>query len=325
MNLSAPRPEIRVAAAVIRDAAGRVLLAQRPDGKHMAGYWEFPGGKLEPDESLDEGLSRELREELGIDAGQSVPVIEIGHDYPDRRVRLLVREIEAYSGTPEGLEGQPLAWVAPDEMDARTLLPADKPAVRALRLPHACLVTPDPETTAGFDAFLEHLETACRAGYALIQLRAPSLGEGEYRTLAREAVAIVGRHAGRLLLHDTPVLAEELGAAGVHLSARRAANLDRRPVPGTMWLGVSCHDGGELERAGQLDADFATLGNVRATASHPGRTGMGWQRFGELVRAANLPVFAIGGLARDDTEAARRAGGQGIAAIRSLWPADASG
>lgn len=291
----------------------------------MAGYWEFPGGKLEPDEPLDEGLSRELREELGIDAGPSAPVIEIGHDYPDRRVRLLVREVEAYSGTPEGLEGQPLAWVAPGDLDAWSLLPADTPVVRALQLPHALLVTPDPQTRAGCNGFLDHLETACRAGHALIQLRAPSLGESDYRSLAREAVAIVERNAGRLLLHDTPVLAEELGAAGVHLSARRAATQDRRPVPESMWLGVSCHDAGELARAGQLDADFAVLGNVRATASHPGRGGMGWQRFGELVEAVNLPVFAIGGLSPDDTATARRAGGQGIAAIRSLWPVPADG
>lgn len=309
----------------MRDSAGRVLLAQRPDGKHMAGFWEFPGGKLEPEESLAAGLARELREELGVEIGESEPLIEITHDYPDRRVRLLVREVASFSGDPEGLEGQPLAWVAPGDMDDWNLLPADKPIVRAIQLPRACLVTPDPASCESFECFLDHLATACRAGYDLIQLRAPALPESDYRALARRAAAVVASFSGRLLLHDAPSLAEEIDAAGVHLSARSAAECRTRPVPEGLWLGVSCHDDAELAHAARLGADFAILGNVRATPSHPGRTGMGWQRFEALVRPAGLPVFAIGGLSSDDIVTARRAGGQGVAAIRGFWPAEAPG
>jgi 8-oxo-dGTP diphosphatase len=123
-----------VAAAVI-DGTGRVLIAQRPAGKHMAGGWEFPGGKLEPGEERLAGLARELREELGITIATPRPLIRVRHAYPSREVLLDVWVVRRYSGEPRGLDGQALRWCTQDELATAELLPADKPIVAALRLP----------------------------------------------------------------------------------------------------------------------------------------------------------------------------------------------
>jgi 8-oxo-dGTP diphosphatase len=127
---------IHVVAAAVIDAAGRVLIAQRPSGKHMAGGWEFPGGKLEPGEERLAGLERELREELGISIiGTPRPLIRVRHAYPSREVLLDIWVVKRYSGEARGLDGQALRWCTQDELEAAELLPADKPIVRALRLP----------------------------------------------------------------------------------------------------------------------------------------------------------------------------------------------
>jgi mutator protein MutT len=112
-----------------------VLIAQRPAGKHLAGGWEFPGGKLEPGEERLAGLARELREELGITIGTPRPLIRVRHAYPSREVLLDIWVVARYRGEPQGLDGQALRWCTQDELATADLLPADKPIVGALRLP----------------------------------------------------------------------------------------------------------------------------------------------------------------------------------------------
>jgi 8-oxo-dGTP diphosphatase len=136
MSASSSGPVIHVVAAAVVDTAGRVLIAQRPAGKHMAGGWEFPGGKLEPGEERLAGLARELREELGITlVGTPRPLIRVRHAYPTREVLLDIWVVKRYSGEARGLDGQALRWCTQDELEAAELLPADRPIVRALRLP----------------------------------------------------------------------------------------------------------------------------------------------------------------------------------------------
>jgi mutator protein MutT len=126
---------IHVVAAVVIDTQGRVLIAQRPKKKHMAGGWEFPGGKLEPGEERLAGLSRELREEIGIAIAKPRPLMRVRHDYPTREILLDVWVVRSYTGEPKGLEGQALRWCPLQELGSADLLPADKPIVAALRLP----------------------------------------------------------------------------------------------------------------------------------------------------------------------------------------------
>jgi mutator protein MutT len=130
------KPAIHVVAAAVIDLAGRVLIAQRPPGKHLAGGWEFPGGKLEGGEDRRAGLARELREELGITlSAVPRPLIRVRHKYDYGEVLIDMWVVREYSGEPQGLDGQALRWCTQVELESVQMLPADGPIVSALRLP----------------------------------------------------------------------------------------------------------------------------------------------------------------------------------------------
>jgi len=124
---------VRVVAGVLRDPVGRILISQRPPGKHMAGYWEFPGGKIASGESAEQALARELTEEIGVSVRRFHPLLQLRHDYPDRVIELDVFMVDDYHGEPMGLEAQALKWVAASELDSQALLPADLPIIDALK------------------------------------------------------------------------------------------------------------------------------------------------------------------------------------------------
>jgi preprotein translocase SecA subunit len=193
------RPVVHVVAAAVIDAAGRVLIAQRPAGKHLAGGWEFPGGKLEPDEERAAGLARELKEELGITlSGIPRPLIRVRHAYPSKVVLLDMWVVKRYVGEPRGLDGQALRWCPQEELPEANLLPADKPIVAALRLPERLtqVSTADyairDSGVAGADArlggaFCDSAEQAvaqAAAGADFLVLRMP-LATGELADLCR--------------------------------------------------------------------------------------------------------------------------------------------
>jgi 8-oxo-dGTP diphosphatase len=313
-----------------------VLVAQRPPGKSLAGAWEFPGGKLAPGEGRIAGLARELDEELGIRVAPAGarPLIRYVHRYPELEIELDAWRVLHWEGEPHGREEQALRWCGIDELLATGLLLADAPIVTTLRLPSICLVTP-PGARDGDEAFLDALESAALAGQAgLAVLRRPDLDPGALLELAAGAACRVEGSSMRLVLHGDPeVLAPLLAApppalaarlegavAGLHVPGRFLATMKSRPVPAPLLFGASCHDAAQLQAACALGADYAFLGPVHPTASHPGAPGMGWERFCELVRDLPLPVYAIGGLGPADLDAAWAAGAQGIAAIRALWP-----
>ena len=303
---------------MITDPAGRVLLCRRPPGAHQGGLWEFPGGKLEPGESLAAALARELAEELGIRVVRHRPLIRLRHAYPDREVLLDVHRIESWEGEPRGLEGQPLAWVTPERLSDYPLPAADVPIVNAIRLPDRCLVTPPAAGDAG--ALLGALARSLAGGVRLVQLRLPGLDPAAYRSLARRAATLCHRHRAWLLLNAPPHWVGPCAADGVHLSARRLRACRERPLPAGYWVAASCHDAAELAHAAAIGVDFALLSPVRPTASHPDATPLGWERFATLVERAAMPVYALGGVDPGHLALAWEHGAQGIAAIRGLWP-----
>ena len=308
---------VHVAVAVIQDASGRVLLTRRPDGAHQGGLWEFPGGKVEPGETFEQALRREIREELGIEVSTHQPLIDLTHSYPDKIVRLDVHKILQYSGNPIGLEGQPLEWVLPENLHQYAMPAADRPICAALKLPRQYLITgPDPITPRHF---LQRLEASLDRGLRLVQLRAPSLGMGEYMALAVDALALCHQYDAELLLNCPVNRVQELGADGVHLNSTQLAGLSERPLTNNRWVAASCHNLEELQQAMAIDVDFCVLSPVLQTASHPDAEPMGWGRFAQIVALANIPVFALGGMDQTHIGVALEQGGQGIAAIRALW------
>jgi 8-oxo-dGTP diphosphatase len=307
-----------VAAGAIEDAQGRVLVTKRADHVHQGGLWEFPGGKLEAGETAEQGLARELHEELGIRVLGSRALIRIHHDYGDRHVLLDVRRVCAYGGEPHGREGQPMAWLHPGEMDPRAFPAADGPIIAALRLPELYLITgQDPGDR---DGFFRRLARALDDGIRLVQLRAHGIGDAAYARLAEGACALCEEHGARLLLNRDPAFAAQLPGHGLHLTSARMAVLSHRPAGEDRWVGASCHLAEDLVRAAELDLDYALVSPVRATATHPDANPLGWERFAALADRAALPVYALGGLDLADLDTAIEHGAQGVAAIRGLWP-----
>ena len=310
-------PIVEVVAGVICDARGRILLARRTEGRDLAGLWEFPGGKREPGESPEAALARELDEELGIQVDVGAPLIAVPQAYPHKRLRLDVRRIAAYRGTPKGLDGQALAWVPPDKLASYAMPPADRPVVAALRQPDRYLVTPGPGKDD--DAWLAQLSRALDAGVRRLQLRLHDVDAKRRRKLVAEVVARGKTAHAEILVNGDIDLAREFGI-GLHLPAALVSQQARRPVADGVALAASCHDEDELLAAERLGCDFAVLGPVRATPTHPGADGIGWASFSRLRETVSLPLYAIGAMAPADIGQARRHGAQGIAAIRGLWP-----
>ncbi len=309
---------LHVVAGVLRDHHGRVLIAQRPKGRDLAGLWEFPSGKCEPGELPIDALARELREELGVVVESARPLIAIPHDYPDKRILLDVWTVSAYSGVVLAREHQRLAWADLAELDGIEMPAADRPAITALRLPDRYLITP-PLPPDEADTVIRGVERACRKGVRLVQLRLPGWPTERLARIARSARNLCRDYGARLLLNADWKLAAVLGLDGVHLPAAVAATLERRPMPADVLVGVSCHDAGELAHAVRIGADFVTLGPVFPTPSHEDAATLGWDGFAELAETVALPVYALGGMEVDDIDAAQVSGAQGIAAIRDLW------
>jgi 8-oxo-dGTP diphosphatase len=308
---------MRVVAGVLRDAGGRILVTRRGAGRHLAGRWEFPGGKVVPGESRVAALVRELDEELGIRIERARPLITIPHAYPSGKIVLDVWEVHSFQGRARAREEQELAWLTLDEIDRLPMPDADLPARTALRLPSRYVITPPAATR---DEVIDGVERALAAGERLFQLRLPVMPREVLAGLAREVVARCRPHAARALVNADWRLAMQADCDGVHLPARLAATLDARPVPAGRWLGVSCHDAAELAHARRIGADFATLSPLAATPSHADATPLGWTGFRELANASPLPVYALGGVGPADIACAHAHGAQGIAAIRGLWP-----
>lgn len=307
---------VHVVAGVIRDARGRILLARRTEGRDLAGRWEFPGGKRESGETAEAALKRELHEELGIDVEVGARLINVPQIYPDKRLRLDVREIARWRGTARGLEAQALAWVPLHKLASYAMPPADRPVVAALLQPDRYLVTPEPEDE---DHWLAALDRALAAGIRRVQLRARSSYPTRWARLASAAAARCRAVGAQLLLNGDVELARTLGI-GLHLRAAQLITLTERPVPTDTLLAASCHDAAELRIAEALGCDFAVVGSIKPTPSHPDTAGIGWDGFAALREHASMPLYAIGGLGVDDFAEARRHGAQGIAAIRGFWP-----
>ncbi|CAM0997935.1 Nudix family hydrolase [Rhodanobacter sp. Root179] len=314
-----PKPVMHVMAAVMLDALGRVLLAQRPPGKHLAGLWEFPGGKLEAGETPFEALARELREEIGVILLRAEPLIRVPCHYPDRELLLDTWQTAQWEGEPQSLEGQALQWLPPEQVDPSMLTRADRAILQALRLPSRYAITPADVPPEQAGAWFERIGQAIERSPQLVQLQLPLWPREMVRELATGLLPLARRHGSQLLLHGDIEGARLLGI-GVQLRSRELEALGERPLPPSQLIGASCHDATDLARAEQLGVDFATLAPVAATPTCLQTPPLGWTCFQSLAEAAALPVYALGGLAPAHIAQARIHSGQGIAGTREFWP-----
>jgi len=305
----------RVAAAVVVRPDGRVLLAQRPAGKAYEGYWEFPGGKLEPGETPAHALARELREELGLAVRRAAPWLVQEYVYPHAHVELNFFRVFEWDGAPHGHDGQAFAWQTPGAFDVAPLLPANTRIMQALLLPPVCGIT--CASDLGEEAFLVRASRAFDAGLTLVQMRERDWPVERVAAFAARLRDLAHAYGAKVLLNGEADAARGLGLDGVHWTSARLAAATSRPRD--LVVGASCHDAVEIARAGVLGCDFAVLGPVRATPSHPGARTLGWHGFARAIDGTRLPVYALGGLAPADLDAAVDHGAHGIAMRRGAW------
>ena len=307
---------IEVAAAVIERDDGSFLLAQRPAGKVYEGWWEFPGGKVESGEAVAHALGRELEEELGVEVLSAYPWICRTFRYPHGNVRLHFFRVTQWRGEPLSREGQAFAWQTLPDLTVTPILPANGPILASLALPLVMGITP----TGAHDAaagFLADLDAALSKGLRFVQIRAHGASSTDRLEFARAVLTRAHAAGAKVILNGTADEASAAGADGLHLTASALLNLEARPD--LALVGASCHDAAELDRAESLGLDYALLGAVQPTATHPGGESLGWDGFASLVAGRTLPVYAIGGLGPADLHDARTAGAHGIACIRGAW------
>ncbi|PKO94000.1 MAG: DNA mismatch repair protein MutT [Betaproteobacteria bacterium HGW-Betaproteobacteria-1] len=306
---------IHAAVAVLQRPDGQVLLGQRPEGKPWAGWWEFPGGKIEEGETALQALQRELHEELGTEAIEATPWLTRSFEYPEKTVKLHFFMVRLWSAEPHGKEGQQLSWQYPDRLTVEPMLPANTPVLRALILPTRYAISNLAETTEA--VFLEQLQRALDNGLQLIQVREKQLAADVLRSFARRIIEMCRPYSAKVLLNTHTELAAELGADGVHLTSGQLMDMAQRPD--NMWVGASCHNRTELDKAASLGLDFVTLSPVLPTRSHPEAACLGWRQFEATILDYPLPVFAMGGMQPVDLATAWQHGAHGIAMQRGVW------
>ncbi len=291
------------------------LLAQRPEGKAYAGYWEFPGGKVEVGETLPHALERELHEELGIKIVTAYPWLTREHVYTHATVRLNFFRITVWQGELHGKENQQLSWQTTANLTVSPVLPANTFVLRALQLPPLYAISNAAEL--GREKFLERLQIALENGLRLVQMREPDLSRKAMRELSLRAVKLAHTYGAQVLINSDLELANEIGADGVHLNSIQLAACNSRP--NVTWCAASCHNADELQRANNLGFDFVVLSPVLPTRSHPDATHLGWQAFSSMAENSAIPVYALGGLCCGDMEQAWQHGAHGIAMLRQAW------
>ncbi|WP_281648538.1 Nudix family hydrolase [Parendozoicomonas sp. Alg238-R29] len=309
---------IHVAAAVILDQNNNILIARRPLDKHMGGLWEFPGGKVEPDEKVTDALCRELDEELGIRPSKFRPLIRIHHNYPDKSVLLDVWTVISFAGEAHGREGQPVKWVTPAELSLHDFPAANRPIVAAAQLPQKYLIT---GTFADIHELVSRVSSAVERQFSMIQFRAPWLSDSEYKTCVEALLPLFSFGASQLIVKGDLSWLDREGVAGLHMTSAQLQEWHEQgwSYAGEKLLIASCHNKKQLDMAAEVGASCTTLSPVQNTASHPDATPLGWEQAQALIEQAALPVYCLGGMSEESLCQAIDVGAQGVAAISRWW------
>ena len=306
-----------MAVGILKDSDGKYLLGKRLDSQSWAGWWEFPGGKLESNENPSEALKREIYEELGV-------AINKYRQWTTRRVIeknkitiLYFFIITSWTGMVEGIEGQKLQWVDFKTYNATKVLPPNQVIHHALKndLPDIYAITNFQEISS--DNFFQALKRQVDDGLRLIQIREKNLTATELEDLITR-IKITLKHTNvRIIINSSIGLAYKYQLDGVHLNSKQLNEL--KYFPKDLLVGVSCHSAKDLEVAEEKNADFAVLGSVKETLTHPNLEPIGWKKFNKLVDNSNIPIYSIGGMTNNDIPSSFDFGAIGIASQRAIW------
>ena len=311
---------LQVAVGVVKNNEGQVLISLRDKFLHQGGLWEFPGGKIESEETAEQALVRELKEELAISVLAATPLITIKHQYPDLSVQLNVFLVEHFSGETKSCEGQLFKWVNPAELANHAFPAANQPIITAAQLPPYYAILDDADESL----LLINLQRILARGIKLIQLRLKTLPPETIEKFVGQAYPLCKQQGASLLINSAVNNAENLAVDGIHLTSRHLMSATQRPAlprnasAQAQWVAASCHNLQELQHAQAIGIDFVVLAPVLATKTHPETGPLGWEQFAKLISNINIPVYALGGLSETDLDVGRQAGAQGVAAIRAF-------
>ncbi|MCF6202167.1 MAG: Nudix family hydrolase [Methylococcaceae bacterium] len=304
---------LHVAVGVIKDREGNILISLRHQSSHQGGLWEFPGGKVELNESVEHALTRELKEELGIAVQALMPLIKIKHQYTDVNVLLDVWTVTLFLGNPLGCEGQKIKWVSPERLIKHSFPKANYPIITAARLPTEYAILNGEDE----DELLIKLKIILNKGIKLIQARIKAISAKEVKQFFKLATPLCEEKGAYLLVNSAVKCADKVNADGIHLTSQHLLALKQKPT-GYKWVAASCHNSLELQHAEQIGVDFVVLAPVLPTKTHPGVSPLGWDSFKILTNNVNLPVFALGGMQQTDKPIAQKFGAQGISGITTF-------
>ena len=314
--MSTKKP-LHVAVGVIKNAEGNILISLRHSSSHQGGLWEFPGGKVEQCETVQQALARELKEELGIVVSSSAPLIKINHEYDDIKVLLDVWLVTDFSGEGKGLEGQQITWVASEQLSTYSFPEANYPIISAAQLPHEYAIV----NSSNVDNALNDLQAVLNRGVRLIQARVKALSEHDTRFFFQRAIPLCKEKNACLLVNSAVNYKGDKMEIGLHLTSSDLMSLKQKPI-GYIWVAASCHNIKELHQAEKMGVDFIVLAPVLPTQTHPDAKPLGWEHAEDLIDNINIPVFVLGGMKTTDLAMAQKIGAQGIAGITTFLSAD---
>lgn len=309
----------------------QVLISWRNASQHQGNRYEFPGGKIEVDETPEQGLIRELREELGIEVQHPIRAQQLCYDYPEKTVCLHVFKVTQFSGEPRGHEGQHIRWVAQQDLAQYQFPDANTPILRVAQCPEQYLIS--YEQTAGqsltdwLNFHVQHVPER-----AWLYVRHHQLGSDEYQQVieqlsqARPDLQLVGMYR-----HISAFKDSSIQLAGVHytkqdlseaslLQTTLQQTLSHQIVPPAWLRFAACKTEQDIQAAQQLSMDAIILGPVNATLTHPEASPLGWQEWQQLCLQSNVPVYALGGVTKQDVLNVQQYGGFALAGIRGFYP-----
>ena len=308
--------KVHVAVGVIRNKDNQYLISKRHAHLHQGGLWEFPGGKVETNETVYNALCRELHEELNIDVKYAEPFLKISYSYPAKLVYLDVWLVEDFTGIAASSSHQAVKWVYPSELSNYNFPSANKAILKGLSLSVYYAITGEFQNK---EDYVQHFTHCLNKGIKLIQLRYATDNLKVLIDLAELSKSLCGKKNAKLVVNADADFLKYCDVDGIHLNRHRLFQYSSRPIESDKILAASVHNINELQQAIKIEADFVVVSPVLKTASHPNATPLGWDGFKEIISHSSLPVFALGGMKQDILSEAKQQGAFGIAAISEFW------
>jgi 8-oxo-dGTP diphosphatase len=299
---------IKVAAGILINSKNEVLISQRLSSQPWPNYWEFPGGKVEENESLEECLSRELFEEIGINPVSYSEWITREFLQDDRIIKITFFKIIRWAGEIKKKEVNDYKWIDVEKISSwpKKILPKNIYVLKALRLPSYYLIT-------NFFEDENFIIKVINSKDIWVQFREPFLSIDKihcsYEVLKQRCtskILINSRHKDVIICKH-----------GIHFTSKDLNNIEK--LDKKIINCASVHNLDEVNRANKLGFDFIVLSQIKKTLSHPEREGMGWDKFKKIVNHSDVPVYALGGLSPSDLVEAHKNGAVGISSQRDGW------